>query len=118
MALHTTLPIYKVAYDLLSVAVDYVQNMPRQFKAAIGGRVRDLCVDIVLLIFRANCAAQKTPYLEALIESLEELNLLLRICQDKRFISKPQYANAVKLTDSIGKQATGWRNHYAASPVT
>jgi hypothetical protein len=38
MALHTSLPIYKVAYDLLSVATDYVQNMPRAFKAAIGGR--------------------------------------------------------------------------------
>jgi hypothetical protein len=27
MSLYTKLPIYKVAYDLLSVAVDYVQNM-------------------------------------------------------------------------------------------
>lgn len=45
MAIHTELPIYKVAYDLLSVATDYVQNMPRPFKAAIGGRVRDLCID-------------------------------------------------------------------------
>lgn len=118
MALHTKLPIYKVAYDLLSVAVDYVQNMPRPFKAAIGGRVRDLCVDIVLLIFKANCAADKTPYLDALLEQLEELQLLLRLCQDKRFISKSQYANAVALTDSVGRQAHGWRKHYAASPVT
>lgn len=29
MAIHTQLPIYKVAYNLLSVAVDYVQNMSR-----------------------------------------------------------------------------------------
>lgn len=118
MALHTNLPIYKVAYDLLSVAVDYVQNMPRPFRAAIGGRVRDLCVDVVLLIFKANCAREKTPYLEALLEQLEELQLLLRLCQDKRFISKPQYAKAIELTNSVGKQANGWRKHYAASPVT
>jgi hypothetical protein len=119
MAIHTKLPIYKVAYDLLSVAVDYVQNMPRDFKAVIGGRVRDLCVDIVLSIFKANCAAEKTPYLDPLLEQVEELQLLLRLCQDKRFISKPQYAAAVELTNSVGRQANGWRKHFAAaSPVT
>lgn len=118
MALHTQLPIYKVAYDLLSVAVDHVQNMPRPFKAAVGGRVRDLCVDVVLLVFKANCATNKVPYLEALLEQLEELQLLLRLCQDKRFISKTQYAKTVELTTSVGKQATAWKKHYvAASPV-
>ena len=118
MALHTQLPIYKVAYDLLNVAVDYVQNMPRPFKAAIGGRVRDLCIDLVLLIFKANCAQNKRPHLDVLLERCEELQLLLRLCVDKRFISRSQYANAVELTTSIGKQATGWRKHYAVSPAT
>ena len=118
MALHTHLPIYKVAYDLLSVAVDYVQNMPRPFKASIGGRVRDLCIDVVLLIYRANCASAKAPYLQALLEGVMELELLLRLCQDKRFISKAQYARAIELTTSVGKQANGWRRHYEASPAT
>jgi hypothetical protein len=117
MALHTQLPIYKVAYDLLSVATDYVQNMPRPFKVAIGGRVRDLCVGLVLLIFKANCAKNKVPQLDALLEQLEELNLLLRLCRDKHFISTGQYAKAVELTASIGKQANGWRKHNASSPV-
>ena len=38
MALHTQLPIYKVAYDLLSVAVDYVRNMPRPIISLDDGR--------------------------------------------------------------------------------
>jgi hypothetical protein len=118
MALHTNLPIYKVAYDLLGVSVDYVTNMPRAFKAAIGGRVSGLCVEIVLLIFRANCARNKTPHLDVLLERVEELQLLLRLCCDKRFISPKQYATAVELTTSVGKQANGWRKHYAASPAT
>jgi hypothetical protein len=117
MAIHTKLPIYKVAYDLLSVAVDYVQNIPRPFRE-VGNRVRDLCIDVVLLIFKANCASHKTPYLDALLEQLEELQLLLRLCQDKRFISKPQYAKAIELTDSVGRQANGWKKQYAVSPVT
>lgn len=117
MAIHTELPIYKVAYDLLSVATDFVQNMPRPFKAAIGGRVRDLCIELVLLIYKANCARDKAPHLTALLERLEETNLLFRLCQDKRFISKGQYAKAIELTASVGKQANGWKKSYATSPA-
>jgi len=118
MALHTTLPIYKVAYDLLSVAVDYAINMPRPVKATLGGRLRDLCVEVVLLIGKANFAANKAPYLDALLERVQETELLLRLCQDKRFISIKHYAKAIELTASVGKQANGWRKKYASSPVT
>jgi hypothetical protein len=118
MAIHRQLPIYKAAFDLLSVAVDYVVNMPRSFKAAIGGRVSGLCVEIVLQILRANSARDKVPHIETLLERVAELELLLRLCVEKRFISRPQYAKAVELTTSVGKQANGWRRHYAASPVT
>ena len=117
MAFHTELPIYKVAYDLLSIAIDYAQNMPRAVKAVIGGRLRDLCLELVLLIAKANSVKNKVPPIDTLLERLEETNVLLRICQDKRFISKGQYAKAVDLTTSVGKQANGWRKRYASSPV-
>lgn len=35
MALHTALPIYKVAYNLFDVVTDLVKNMPRDFKSSI-----------------------------------------------------------------------------------
>ena len=54
--LHTNLPIYKVAYDLFDAIVDLAKNMPREFKASIGGKLRDECIEIVTLIFRANVA--------------------------------------------------------------
>lgn len=54
MALHSSLPIYKVAYDLLGVATDVVRNMPRDFKASIGGRIRDECVDADEIFESAN----------------------------------------------------------------
>ena len=40
MALHTQLPIYKVAYGLFDVIMDLAKNMPRDFKASIGGKLR------------------------------------------------------------------------------
>lgn len=117
MALHTQLPIYKVAYDLLSISTDFVQNMPRSVKVVLGSRLRDLCLELVTLILRTNCAKNKVPHLDTLLERLEETQLLLRLCQDKRFISIKQYAKAVELTNSVGRQANGWRKSYATSPV-
>ena len=109
MALHTNLPIYKVAYDLLDTITDLAKNMPRDFKASIGGKLRDECIEILTLIFRANVARDKTPHLGTLIERLQVTELLLRFSRDKRLISTGQYAKAIELTQSIGKQAGGWR---------
>lgn len=118
MALHHELPIYKAAYDLLGMAVDLTRNIPRDFKRQLGDVMRDECVQMMVLIFRANVATHKTPHIEELLERLEVVNLLLRVFVDKRFISKPQYAQAIALTGSIGKQAGGWRKHSAALPVS
>ncbi len=109
MAIHTELPIYKVAYDLLGVVVQLVKNMPREFKQSIGGKVRDECIEVATLVFRANVAADKAPHLLELQERLQVAELLLRLARDLRFISTAQYAKAIALTGSIGKQANGWR---------
>lgn len=117
MALHSTLPIYKVAYDLLGVAIDVTRNMPRDFKASLGGRIRDECVEVLVLVARANAAREKAAHIDALLEHLQVAEVLLRASKDKRFISLKQYAAAIALTSSVGKQANGWRKHSAASPV-
>jgi hypothetical protein len=117
MAIHTKLPIYKVAYDLLDVVTDLVKNMPRDFKQSIGGKISQECIEIVVLIFRANCARDKSPHLGELIERLQVAELLLRLARDKRLISTSQYAKAIELTNSAGKQANGWRRS-AMSPAT
>lgn len=35
MAMHTDLPIHKVAFDLLSLATDVTRNTPRDFTAIV-----------------------------------------------------------------------------------
>ena len=117
MALHTNLPIYKVAYDLLDVVTDLAKNMPRDFKQSVGGKISQECVEIVVLIFRANCARDKAPHLGELIERLQVAELLLRLARDKRLVSTQQYARAIELTGSVGKQANGWRRS-ALSPAS
>ena len=115
MALHKELPIYKSAYDLLGVAVDITKHFPRDFKRLMGDKVREECVEIIVLIFKANVALQKITHIDLLIERLQVVELLLRLSCDKRFISKNQYANAIEITDSIGKQASGWKKQQTAT---
>ena len=109
MALHTNLPIYKAAYGLLDVVTDLVKNMARDFKRSIGEKISAECIEIMVLVFRANVAADKAPHLGELIERLQVIELLLRLGMDKRLISRPAYVKAVEITTSIGQQANGWK---------
>lgn len=118
MALHHELPIYKVAYDLLALVTNVRRNMPRDVKQDLGKAISKECVCIVVLIFNANVAREKAAYLLQLVERVEVVNLLMRLSRDLRFIPTKQYAAAIALTASIGRQATGWRKASASSPVT
>jgi hypothetical protein len=117
MAIHTELPIYKRSYDLLDLVADITRNMPRDFKSSLGARIREECVQILVLIGRANAAANKVPHQTELLERLHVAQLLMRLSHDKRFISRKQYARAAEITDSIGRQAGGWRKQSAALPA-
>lgn len=117
MALHTQLPIYKTAYELFDVAVEITRNVPRDFKRLIGEKVREECLEIMVLIFRANVCRNKVPHIEDLIERLQVVELVIRLSRDKRFISTGQYARVINFTQNIGKQAGGWKKRFAA-PAT
>jgi hypothetical protein len=118
MAMHTDLKIYKIAYDLLSLSTDITRNIPRDLKAGLGAQVREECLAVLMLIARANAAKDKGPNLVELLERVQVIELLMRVFKDKRFISIPQYASAILLTSSIGKQANGWKRSTPAAPAT
>lgn len=109
MAQHTELPIYKDAYTLLDLIVEITKHIPRDFKRLIGEKMREECLEITILIFRANIHRDKVPHLTDLLERQQVLELILRLARDKRLIATSQYAKAAKLTQSIGRQANGWK---------
>ena len=110
MSLHQNLPIYKQGYNLLSLASDVQLNMPRSFKASLGSKIHNECVEILVLIGRANAARglDRAKHVNEIVERLEVATLLLRLSRDKKFISNKLWANSVDLTGGIGKQAGGW----------
>ncbi len=117
MALHHTLPIYQVTYKLLVLATEVSRHMPRDFKASMGGKLREECLELALLIYRANAAADKVPHLTRMLEHLQVVELLFRLSRDLHLVSVKQYAAAIEHTAAIGRQASGWRKASAKAPV-
>ncbi len=117
MALHIELPIYKLAYDLLSLATDLTRNVPRDFKSSLGAQIRNECVTMLVLIGRANAASDKVPHLDAMLESQQVIELLMRLSHDKHFISPKQWARSIELTERIGRQGGGWRKSEQKRPL-
>lgn len=60
MALHSSLPIYKAAYDLLGISTDLVRNLPRDIKSSLGGKIRDECIEAYLPWLGASLNPKKT----------------------------------------------------------
>lgn len=117
MGMHNNLPIYKDAFKLLVTVLGLVKNVPRDLKTVLGKTVVDKCSYLLVLIARANFAQNKGPHLSELIEKVQMVDFLMRALQDLHAIAPRQYASVVQLTESIGRQASGWKKN-ATSPVS
>ncbi|WP_068370800.1 four helix bundle protein [Kerstersia gyiorum] len=111
MALHTDTEIYKATYDLCQLVTQLVASMPRNYKADFGADLRRDCMRLVRRVYEANTSDDKAGILQRMRQEVESVNLSLRLSVDLRLISRSQYSRAIVITESIGKQATGWQKH-------
>ncbi|QBF27192.1 four helix bundle protein [Pseudomonas tructae] len=118
MAMHTDLSIYKSSIGLLQMAMNLTRNIPRELKQSVSKRVIDECIDVLVLIARANSAQDKRPHLTLLVEKVQVIEFLMRIFKESRFISVPQHAKTMEVTTSIGKQANAWKRSTPTAPAT
>lgn len=110
MALSEELPVFKTTYDLLEQLVSLAKDLPKFFRYSIGTRMVDLCLDMLAQIYRANMKqASRQDALTDLLVSHRQLLMLLRVCYHQKAFSTGRYAELMKLTDSIGRQVTAWR---------
>lgn len=110
MAQYQHLPIYRITYELLQKSVLTIKEFPRDYKFTIGQQLQETIVGLVVLIYKANTAkAERLIYIERLLENIQVTELLIRLSQDMRLISKKDYGALVEMTQSLNKQAEGWR---------
>jgi hypothetical protein len=113
MAIHTDLDVYKLSMDLLRACTTITRNMPRDYKATLGRRIFAECIDILVLIQRANIAQNKVPHLVEIMESVSVIEALLRLALDMRdpvLIAPKQFGVGAKLCAGVGRQVNSWKN--------
>ena len=112
MGLHQDTDIYKDGYKLFDVVVESIRNMRKDFKRCLGDKLRDECIEILALIFDVNTsksAKARVKFLGRIQRRVSKLELLLRLAKDKKLIANTAHADAISLTTSVGRQATGWK---------
>lgn len=108
------LPIYKTTYELLELVVRVTKGFPKDFKYSLGEKIRLEVIDLVVFIFKANSIkSQRIDNANKIIERIQVIDLLVRLCKDLRLINVKQFSEVVFLSDSLGRQAQGWIKHTA-----
>ena len=110
MALHSDLPIHRTGVQLLSLAVQAQQQMPRGVKRTLGEKIAQHCVDMLDMMALANATqrGERARHIEQLLARQRALTVLLRVSHDSRYVSHGVWAQSVQLLDSIGRQGGGW----------
>lgn len=115
MALHFDTRIYAALVELGKAAIPMVRNMHRDVKQLLGKMVVEEVLWMGVLIMRINKAPgpNRPPMIEEFIEHLELVQMNLRFCRELKYITPADWAKALPLIQSIGKQAYGWRDSFA-----
>src|SRR5665647_975768 len=109
MARYEHLPIYKQAMDLTVYVEKIVRNFSRYHKYTLGSELRGKSREIVELIIRANSATEQLSLLLELRQSLEALQVLIRICKEVRaFHSLNSFVHSSGLVVDLSRQNEGW----------
>jgi len=109
MALYTTLPLYKVTYDLLKLTTNIIKHFPRDFKYSLGDKLRNEIVELVVKIYKANSSKIKEPHLEEILERIQAIKLLVRLSKDLHLINVKKFSETSELIESISRQTNGWK---------
>jgi hypothetical protein len=103
------LPIYKRSYDLCLHLEQVVRGFSRYHKYTLGADLRDGARRVLKLIVRANAGRDRVPLLLEVREEVEQLKVVLRLCQDvKAFPSFGAFEQAIEHAVEIAKQNEGW----------
>ena len=108
MARYDHLPIYKVTSALLLRLMQVTKNFPREYKYTLGQKLKEETTDLVILIYRANSSKDKKTHIEGIMERVQLVQLLIRLCHDMRILQRKHYADLADKTDSLARQAQGW----------
>lgn len=97
------LPIYRDTFELMKMITQHTRNFPRDLKISLGERLRNDCLDIVINVYRANASRQgRLAIVEAILETIQVVEMTLRLCCDMALISKRQHGQLEQIAIESG----------------
>ena len=84
------------------------KDFPREYKYTLGQKLKDEIMELVILIYRANSAAEKERHIADILERVQVIQLMIRLAHDMRILPRRHYAALAEMTDSLARQAGGW----------
>ena len=105
------LPIHKEAYDLLEMLTITSANMPKLCRMTFGMEMIKMNWDMLGHIYLANkYKERRSQEIEKVLLCYRQIQIGLRVCYRQKALSTGRYAELLRMLDSIGRQATAWRN--------
>jgi hypothetical protein len=109
MARYEHLPIYLAAVESVVYFEGIVRNFSRYNKYTLGSDLRNKSRQIACQIMRVNSLRDKREGLEELVAYIEELKLLIRLCNEIRAFHNPNsYHQSSELIANLSRQAQAW----------
>ncbi len=98
--------VYRLTLRIFTVTGDF----PREYKFTLGQDMKRDALVLLRSIYRINKARDEVAHLEGFLDDFELLKLKIRLSADLKILSLKKQAQLAELTDTIGRQITGWRN--------
>ena len=103
-------PIHAATAEWLGWTLDRTASLPKSARFTFGQRLDNLTLDALMLVTRAlhSPRPQKAALLRELNLVLEQLRVLWRLVEQRRWISQQQLLFANGRLDEIGRMTGGW----------
>jgi hypothetical protein len=108
MANYDELPVFKACYDLILIVFDIVAGFSKEYKYTLGEKLKNEMLEVMILVYRANNAANKVAMLRDAKEKLELMRIYLRILKDLKQINLKRFVFVNDKIEIISKQLNAW----------
>ena len=112
MAHYEHLSVYKESYTLVVELIQSTKNFPKEYRYSLAEKIHDDLVELILDIYRANSASDKSEYINSILIRTKRIELFLRMFCDLKIITLERYSHFIEKTNSISRQAQGWLQAY------
>ncbi len=111
-------PIHTATAEWLGWTLDRTASLPKSARFTFGQRLDNLTLDALMLVTRAvfSPRPEKATLLRELNLLLEQLRVLWRLVEQRRWISQQQLLFANGRLDEIGRMTGGWLKQLGQPP--